>query len=465
MKTSLLKRKRNLKLDYSLFNFGFFNAKTTYHFKYDDSMIKKNINKEKIEEYIWNRKETKLKLLKDFTINKCFIIKTERISKKIIFNVNQQNSMENKSEYIYHCLKISKYNLKQIIEITQIIPYKKFNLVLDIDLTMIKAIELNDTLNKRKETDIEICGIANKRKFHFYFRYRPYLFEFSKKLKKYFNFYISTLAHKNYAEKIVDNFKVETGILIPPSRISGRTDETMELKKKFINELIPLSDIEELNNTIIIDDNISSWIKSEDLDKEKKDTMQCIKCLIPSKRYVMAFPQNTENNKYCLLIHNNIFENGFSKFTDYSLDIEYSFCIEKDSISNNDFGQLYFLELFIKKCMKFSLLSGIPIIEVINFYRKKIFEDCFFNMKYLDNKWSYTIKLIIKELGGNISLTVGEATHFIIENKINPNNIILKNVHQKYININYIFQCYFNLYKFSEDDDRYNTVNINSHLS
>ena len=107
------------------------------------------------------------------------------------------------------------------------------------------------------------------------------------------------------------------------------------------------------------------------MDKDKKDTIQCIKSLIPSKRYVMSFPENNQKNQYSLLLHNIIFEKGFSKYSNYIFDIEYCYCIEKDDLFKNNYGQLYFLELFIKKCMKFSLFSGIPIIEAANFYRKK----------------------------------------------------------------------------------------------
>ena len=172
----------------------------------------------------------------------------------------------------------------------------------------------------------------------------------------------------------------------------------------------------------------------------------------------MTFPQRNESFKYSILIYNNIFEKGFDKDLNYSLDIDYSFCIEKDSIFNHKYGQLFYLELLIKKCMKFSLFSGIPINEAINIYRKKIFENCFFNLKFLDNKWHHAMNSIIKELGGKISLSIEEATYFIIESKINLNKIIFRKDFQQYVNVNYIFQCYFNLNKFYENDIKYRAI-------
>ena len=133
-----------------------------------------------------------------------------------------------------------------------------------------------------------------------------------------------------------------------------------------------------------------------------------------------------------------------------------TFCIEKDLNENNKNSQLYYIELFLKKCIKFSLFSGISLVEAMNYFRKKIFEKCKFNLKYLSKDWNYSMSLIVKDLGGNITPSINDTTHFIVENKINTNKISNKNKLQKYVNINYIFQCYFNLYKFSESDYKFN---------
>ena len=462
MKINFLRRKRINVSNEHLFDLGNLNSKKQKNLTYDDSMIKKNNNIKTIEEYIWNIKRNHVKLLKDIKMNRFFLIRPNGKSKIIIYNENeknQENQLEKEEDYCSHYLKLKKYSLKQLVEISQILPDKKFNMILDIDLTMIKAVKLEDTRNQRKVTDIIIKGIANFRIFQFYFRYRPYLLEFVKELKYYFNFYISTLGHKNYADKILDNLNKMTGIDIPQNRINAKTDDSMFSKnRKFIKELIPLSNKDEINNTIIIDDNIINWIKPEFLDVNNEDTIQCLKSLIPSKRYVMEYPQNIENYQYSILLYNNIFEKGFDKDIKYTLDIDYPFCIEKDSISNYSYGQLYFLELFLKNCIKICLLSGIPIIEAVNIYRKKIFDNCFFNLKFLENKWHHIMISIIKELGGNISFSIEEATHFIIESKIDSNKIIFKKDFQQYVNVNYIFQCYFNLYKFSENDIKFSAI-------
>ena len=87
------------------------------------------------------------------------------------------------------------------------------------------------------------------------------------------------------------------------------------------------------------------------------------------------------------------------------------------------------------------MFSGIPLVNAMDFYRKKIFEDCKFNLKYLGNEWFDCIKNIINELGGNIVTNPEETTHFITENKINMKKIVNKN--KIFININYSFSILF----------------------
>ena len=433
--------------------------------------INKNYDINKIEKNLWNSAYSysirKRISDKEFNINKKFRIRENPINNNlnilsinIMKNIYEKNSYQNEKEYISHCLKMKKYNIKQIIELNQMknITYKKFNLILDLDLTMINAVDLSNTRLKRKKSDVEIYGIANKKPFQFWFRYRPYLFSFVKELKDYFNFFISTLGHKNYARKILEDFEKKSNIIIPDKRLSCRKDENMNTKKfKYINELIPLSEKNEINNTIIIDDNIIFWLKPESDDKNKNDTIQCIKCLIPSKRYILDIPQGNEDSKFEILIKNNILENGLIKNNKYSLEIDYSFCIEKDS-SANKCSQLFYIELFIKKCIQFSLFSGISIVEAMNFYRKKIFENCIFNLKFLDNNWHYLMNSIITDLGGKISISKDESTHFIAEKSINSNNILYNNNSQKFVNVNYIIQCYFNLYKFDENEKKFKAI-------
>lgn len=430
------------------------------------SIVPNSLNPYIIEELTWNynydNESKKLIRNKTFNLNKKFKEITYKINKNINFLKlsNRNESFNKEKDYIYHCLMIKNFNIKQILEINQIrnIPCRKFNLILDIDLTLIKAVEIDNYKQLSGKNDIEIKGRAKNIDFHYYYRYRPYLFNFIKELKDYFNFYISTLSHINYANKILNHFKSKANIIIPDRRIAAKNDRNMTTKNnKYINELISLNNREEINNTVILDDNAYSWLK----DDFTKDTIQSIKSLILSKRYIMdSLDDDEENEKYDILIHNNIFEKGYDIKANYLLTVDNSYCIEMDSDVNSKSLQLLYVESFLKKCIKFSLFSGIPMVEAMNYYRKKIFENCKFNLKYLGTNWDYTINLIIKDLGGIITNSIKETTHFVIESKLNLNKIYNNNKFQKFVNINYILQCYFNLIKFNESDKRFN-ININ----
>ena len=375
-------------------------------------------------------------------------------NKKFIAN---NDLLSQEKEYISHCLEMKNYSINQIINInnSKNIQFQKFNIILDIDSTMIKSVELNEINFKKKDGDIQIKGQINfNTYFNLYCRYRPYLFHFIEAIKPFFNFFISTLGHTNYASKIIDDFKQKTNINIPKRNIIASNSDKL---CKSIYEIDFLANNEkELNNTIIIDDIVNFWIKPYNIQKSEKDIEQCIKCLIPSKRYIINTPNNNDKQKYGILIHNNIFEKKYNNKSNYSIDVDFQYCIEKDSDSEKTkCGQFYYLTKFVKKCVEYSLFSGIPLVNAMDYYRKKIFEDFKFNLKYLGNEWNFCIPNIIKELGGSIAISIEETTHFIIENRIDMKKIIKPKNNQIFINISYIFQCYFNLNRMNQYEKQF----------
>ena len=378
------------------------------------------------------------------------------IRKTIILRerINSNYLSNQQKDYIFHCLEMKNFSIQNIIDINKLrnIPFKKYNMILDIDSTMIKAVELNEIPFPKKETDIQIKGLVNNNMpFEYYCRYRPYLFHFINGIKNYFNFYVSTLGHTNYANKILEDFQKKADVFIPQQNIiSNKSDKLI----KNIKEIEYISKNEnELNNTIIIDDIINFWIKPLYSNKDDKDAEQCIKCLIPAKRYIINSPNSNDMQKFGILIHNDIFEKKYDKKNNsYSIDVDYQFCIEKDSDSENGKkGQFFYITKYIKKCIVFSLFSGIPLVNTMDYYRKKIFENLKFNLNYLGDEWGFLISKIIKELGGIIVISLEEASHFIIENNSNKKNIIKAKNNQIIINLNYIFQCYFNLNRMDEN--------------
>ena len=392
-----------------------------------------------------------------FKLKRNFNFASKNIEKKIpiIKKPTKLNELsKNEKEYLYHIFLMKNYEINDIktINLVKNIPEKKFHMILDIDSTMIKAVDKREIPLSKKPDDFEIYGmIDSMNRFEFYCRYRPYLFHFIHELKDYFHFYISTLGHENYATKIIADLIKKAQISIPQINIISNKIPGQKLVKS-LSEIESLkNNKDELDDTVIIDDIINYWIKPPTFKKEDNEIKQCIKCLIPSKRYVIQSAKGPDADKFGILLHNNIFEDSYNKDLTYSIPVDYSFCIERDKDSENGKkGQFFYLEIFIKKCIKFCLYTGKSLVEVMDFFRKKVFEGCKFNFQFLDNEWMDTIKNLVDELGGNVVTKFDETTHFVFKDEVNREKIKSLRPNQHIISVNWIFQCYFNLFKMDE---------------
>ena len=392
-----------------------------------------------------------------FKLKRNFNFASKNTEKKIpiIKKPTKLNELsKNEKEYLYHIFLMKNYEINDIktINLVKNIPEKKFHMILDIDSTMIKAIDKREIPLSKKPDDFEIYGmIDSMNRFEFYCRYRPYLFHFIHELKDYFHFYISTLGHENYATKIIADLIKKAQISIPQINIISNKIPGQKLVKS-LSEIESLkNNKDELDDTVIIDDIINYWIKPPTFKKEDNEIKQCIKCLIPSKRYVIQSAKGPDADKFGILLHNNIFEDSYNKDLTYSIPVDYSFCIERDKDSENGKkGQFFYLEIFIKKCIKFCLYTGKSLVEVMDFFRKKVFEGCKFNFQFLDNEWMDTVKNLVDELGGNVVTKFDETTHFVFKDEVNREKIKSLRPNQHIISVNWIFQCYFNLFKMEE---------------
>ena len=392
-----------------------------------------------------------------FKLKRNFNFASKNTEKKIpiIKKPTKLNELsKNEKEYLYHIFLMKNYEINDIktINLVKNIPEKKFHMILDIDSTMIKAVDKREIPLSKKPDDFEIYGmIDSMNRFEFYCRYRPYLFHFIHELKDYFHFYISTLGHENYATKIIADLIKKAQISIPQINIISNKIPGQKLVKS-LSEIESLkNNKDELDDTVIIDDIINYWIKPPTFKKEDNEIKQCIKCLIPSKRYVIQSAKGPDADKFGILLHNNIFEDSYNKDLTYSIPVDYSFCIERDKDSENGKkGQFFYLEIFIKKCIKFCLYTGKSLVEVMDFFRKKVFEGCKFNFQFLDNEWMDTIKNLVDELGGNVVTKFDETPHFVFKDEVNREKIKSLRPNQHIISVNWIFQCYFNLFKMDE---------------
>ena len=353
---------------------------------------------------------------------------------------------------------MKNYSINELKQINLLknIPEKKFHMILDIDSTLVKTVSKTEIPSNPKPDDFEISGsIDSRNSFEFYCRYRPFLFHFIHEMKDYFQFYISTLGHINYANKIIEDLIKRAEISLPEKNIVSNASPGQKLVKS-LREIKSLSNIkDELDDTVIIDDVINYWINPPNTIKPEDEIKQCIKCLIPCKRYVINSAKGPDAENFGILIHYNILEENYNKALNYSIPVDYYFCIEKDKDSENGRkGQFYYLEIFIKNCIKLCLYTGCKMVEAMDFFRKKVFENCKFNLKNIDSKWMNIIIQIIKDFGGEIVVNINETTHFIVMDEIKSEDISKLKKNQYVININYIFQCYFNLYRMNESENQ-----------
>ena len=384
--------------------------------------------------------------------------KTEKLAPLKSKATNYNSLLKNEREYLYHFLKMKNYSINELKQINLLknIPEKKFHMILDIDSTLVKTVSKSEIPSNPKPDDFEISGsIDSRNNFEFYCRYRPFLFNFIHEMKDYFQFYISTLGHINYANKIIEDLIKRAEISLPEKNIVSNASPGQKLVKS-LREIKSLSNIkDELDDTVIIDDVINYWINPPNTIKPEDEIKQCIKCLIPCKRYVINSAKGPDAENFGILIHYNILEENYNKALNYSIPVDYYFCVEKDKDSENGRkGQFYYLEIFIKNCIKLCLYTGCKMVEAMDFFRKKVFENCKFNLKNIDSKWMNIIIQIIKDLGGEIVVNINETTHFIVMDEIKSEDISKLKKNQYVININYIFQCYFNLYRMNESENQ-----------
>ena len=208
-----------------------------------------------------------------FKIKRYFNFSSKKIEKLVPFkskSTNYNSIIKNEREYLYHFLKMKNYSINELKQINLLknIPEKKFHMILDIDSTLVKTVSKTEIPSITKPDDFEISGsIDSRNNFEFYCRYRPFLFHFIHEMKDYFQFYISTLGHINYANKIIEDLIKRAEISIPDKNIVSNKSPGQKLVKS-LGEIINISKIDdELNDTVIIDDIINYWINPPNTKK------------------------------------------------------------------------------------------------------------------------------------------------------------------------------------------------------
>ena len=336
-------------------------------------------------------------------------------------------------------VKLTTENYKNIINSETF--WEKINLVLDIDETlvfskMVKELKKEDdealSLLKEDYSKDDIYYIkldTNKRKFIYKVQVRKNMAYFFKKLSPFCNFYINTMATPLYVNEVINILYKNYGLKLSKINESNAL-YTSPLKKKTLP-----SEITKKDNFLILDDNICAW------------DVAYIPSIIPIRKFHGIFKSGNEikniyyqyylftNKIYCFDELKRPFIDGLNKIP---------FCVE---LTKNEKSQLYHIVEIIKKSFILSKILNIPIRHALHLIQNTILKDTFIYYDGFDKTFVYEI---INLLGGTVVKDIKYATH-IISNKCDASNkieAIADSSNKKILDIQLIFDCFFNYKKY-----------------
>ena len=326
----------------------------------------------------------------------------------------------------------------------------KINLILDIDNTLIYStpylnlpgnIYIPDkTFRKAFQIeDLETIRFSNKDIF--IYRFRDGLKLFFENTKNFCNYYVYTAAIKPYAEQVIEKLKLKFNIEIK-GLMANKPNEKKDLKKS-LNKINLNS-----KNTIIIDDCPYFWPK--DLSN-----------LLLSKRFfdykIMNLLKNYENlGNYGLITE---YSNGKLSFISGGKQFnkiknkELLFPLNVESKDYSEKIQLNYLSEFIQKIhfLYFNFQIYVPL--AIKILKSNIFYEKYFIISKDFINYNELVEMI-NYCGGTVinSHYLSNLIFVEKENKKIEGKVVVSE--------EYIYDCYYMLHSFDENDDYYHFRNV-----
>jgi hypothetical protein len=353
-------------------------------------------------------------------------------------------------------VKYFNQNYKNFFE--NISPNEKIKLILDIDETLVYSKVLQEIQDEnlknigsyqnpeiqnlgQDEYLIQIFEKNQERYFLVRVKIRKGLTLFFKKLFPFCEFYINTMASKSYVleilkilEKYYDVFiKEENVILTSPNRKKN-------LEEKIIKE----------ENFLILDDNICAW------------EIGFIPSIIPVKKFNDLNLINPDIFYQYYLFSNKIYCFNESKGCFIEPTTKIPHCVEISNMEKNSKSQLNNITEIIIKSFLLKKILNIPIRHCLHFIQNAILKNCRIYYQGLEPSF---VSEMISFLGGiviNDLNDIKNATHIIYNNNYfntgenDINSFISKeNKNLFYVDIKWIFDCFFKFKKCDEKEDEY----------
>ena len=353
-------------------------------------------------------------------------------------------------------VKYFNQNYKNFFE--NISPNEKIKLILDIDETLVYSKVLHEIQDEnlknigsyqnpeiqnlgQDEYLIQIFEKNQERYFLVRVKIRKGLTLFFKKLFPFCEFYINTMASKSYVleilkilEKYYDVFiKEENVILTSPNRKKN-------LEEKIIKE----------ENFLILDDNICAW------------EIGFIPSIIPVKKFNDLNLINPDIFYQYYLFSNKIYCFNESKGCFIEPTTKIPHCVEISNMEKNSKSQLNNITEIIIKSFLLKKILNIPIRHCLHFIQNAILKNCKIYYQGLEPSFvsemiSFLGVIVINDLND-----IKNATHIIYNNNYfntgenDINSFISKeNKNLFYVDIKWIFDCFFKFKKCDEKEDEY----------
>ena len=353
-------------------------------------------------------------------------------------------------------VKYLNQNYKNFFE--NISPNEKIKLILDIDETLVYSQVLQEiqyenlkNIGSYQNPEIQNLGqdeyliqIFEKNQEKYFIvrvKIRKGLTLFFKKLFPFCEFYINSMASKSYVieilkilEKYYDVFIKEENVMLTPPN-----------KKKNLEEKIIKDE-----NFLILDDNICAW------------EIGFIPSIIPVKKFNDLTLINPDIFYQYYLFSNKIYCFNETKGCFLEAKTKIPHCVEISKVEKNSKSQLNNITEIIVKSFLLKKILNIPIRHCLHFIQNAILKNCKIYYQGLEPNF---VSEMINFLGGiviNDLNDIKNATHIIynnnyynnVENDIN-NFRSKDNKNLFYVDIKWIFDCFFQFKKCDEKEDEY----------
>ena len=399
-----------------------------------------------------------------------YITESKNVHKLIIFSDNDFSIFTPEEIYIYknnnysfkpYQKNFDQFSEKQFSKILQKniflreihlddlynIPYEKnnnflikpFNIILDIDLTLVITREYDFSIySKLKDVhqfsfETEIYGKKNF--YSFMVKFRPYLEKFLKFCLKYSNLYFCTRGDSNYAKALLKLFEEKFKIKFSKNCLKANNEIKYNMKNISLFKEFNLTKF----NTLIFDDLIQFW------DEESQNNIIC------SKQFY-AFNYKLEKCKYFYFPRNFGQKNNISEC--FILKNNKPIYIEEDTFNDKEI-QLPYIEKFIEKTFKYSLINNENLLNSFLIMKSYVLKNCNINLNYY-KIFSHIpiLKNFIQVLGAKETNNLNETTHLILTEDYKLSELKELNKYHL-VNIYWIINSFYFLEKMDEKDEKY----------